>query len=306
MKKIWFFLWILAFIFNFSFTQAKETSQESSHISLLLEHLENTIKENPELLDHYLIKLQYLNQQQELKLQNALKEGKLDYADELTRNRDFIRQVNSHLYKKKEEKSQKKIESWGISYHFRSQSFMPWLSMNWGEEEYFTFPSKQAYIQLNWNHNTSGEVKNLISVDYQGLNYLPKYYYAGNFSLQDLNQKEKGDTMGWNMGNEQESYLFFDLPLKEEKEMKKLTFKLWNTEIKGDKLFITPAFSPFYTKKEMSPGFKYCKAVAERKGERVETKEYLEQDCEAAAKLQFSPSLHPDILDYAKHLYWGK
>lgn len=103
---------------------------------------------------------------------------------------------------------------------------MPRISMSWGEDAYFTFPSKQAYVQLNWNHNTSGSVKNLISVDYQGLNYLPKYYYAGNFSLQDLGRKEKGDTMGWNTGNEQESYLFFDLPLKEEKELKNLTFKL--------------------------------------------------------------------------------
>lgn len=103
---------------------------------------------------------------------------------------------------------------------------MPRLSMSWGETEYFTFPSKQAYVQLNWDHNTSGSVKNLISVDYQGINYLPKYYYAGNFSLQDLGHKKKGDTIDWNIGDKQESYLFFDLPLKNEKEMKNLTFKL--------------------------------------------------------------------------------
>lgn len=110
--------------------------------------------------------------------------------------------------------------------------------------------------------------------------------------------------MGKNNGEAQASYLFFDLPLHEEKELKNLTFKVGDTVIQGSKLFIQPTFSPLYTVKEHNSAFAFCKAVAERKGEQVKTKEYSEQDCEAAVQFRFSPDLHTDILDYAKHLYW--
>ena len=99
---------------------------------------------------------------------------------------------------------------------------MPWLSISRGENDYFTFPSKDSYVQLNWSQNVSGAVRNLIAAEYEGKEYLPKYYYAGGYSLQDLAGNTSGTKIGSNNGEERDSYLFFDLP----NQLKNLNFKL--------------------------------------------------------------------------------
>ena len=63
---------------------------------------------------------------------------------------------------------------------------MPWLSISRGDKDYFAFPSKDSYVQLNWSQNVSGVVRNLIAAEYEGKEYLPKYYYAGGLAYRIL------------------------------------------------------------------------------------------------------------------------
>ena len=102
---------------------------------------------------------------------------------------------------------------------------MPWLSISRGDKDYFAFPSKDSYVQLNWSQNVSGAVRNLIAAEYEGKEYLPNYY-AGGYSLQDLAGSTSGTKIGNNNGEDRDSYLFFDLPIQQEHQLKNLNFKL--------------------------------------------------------------------------------
>ncbi len=103
---------------------------------------------------------------------------------------------------------------------------MPRLSISRGDKDYFAFPSKDSYVQLNWSQNVSGTVRNLIAAEYEGKEYLPKYYYAGGYSLQDIAGNATGSSIGNNNGTDRDSYLFFDLPIQQEHQLKNLNFKL--------------------------------------------------------------------------------
>lgn len=292
---------MLTLIGGVSFAQS--TAELSEPTATLLQTLESKIKEDPKFLDTAIMTLQSLQNEKKAELQSALQANNTGLITKLTQDAEFFRTVSSFLNDKKQEKTEHKVDYQGKIYRFKSQSILPWISMSWGEDEYFTFPSRENYVQLTWSHSISGEVKNEIAAEYAGKNYLPKYYYAGENTLRELTWTEKGRTIGSNQGQERESYLFFDLPELEEKDLKNLNFTLGEQKISGEKLYIRPGFSAHYIIKEESPAFNYCKAVAAWKGEASKTKEYPEKDCEAAVKLQFSPEMHEDILDYAKHLY---
>lgn len=293
---------MLALIGGFSFAQS--TAELSEPTAALLQTLETKIKADPKFLDTAIMTLQSLQDEKKADLESALQAKNTELISKFTQDAELFHTVSSFLNDKKQETMERKLDYQGNTYRFKSQSLMPWISMTWGEDEYFSFPSRAKYVQLTWSHSISGEVKNNIAAQYAGKTYLPKYYYAGENTLRELTWTEKGRTIGSNQGQERESYLFFDLPELDEKELKNLTFTLGEQKVSGEKLYIRPGFSAHYINKEASPAFNYCKAVALWKGEASKTKEYPEKNCEAAVKLQFSPEMHQDILDYAKHLYW--
>lgn len=302
MKKTLFLL--ACFSLAGGLTFAQDTAPRDEILPQLLSGLEHKIKAEPEFLDSALTILQKLQNEKKAELQSAFQAGDQELLKKLTQDAELFRTVSSYLNDKKQSKKERSLEYQGNKYQFKSQALMPWLSITRGEDEYFTFPSNKTYLQLTWGNNISGSIHNDISVEYEGKSYLPKYFYAGENTLRNLAWTEAGKKMGSNNGQEKESYLFFDLPEINEKELKKLTFKLGSQSLGGIDLYTRPTFSAHYILKEESPAFKYCKKVAQWKGNKALTKEYPEKDCEAAVKLQFSPEMHQDILDYAKHLYW--
>lgn len=251
-----------------------------------------------------MISLQNLQNEKKAELQSAFQAGDKVLLKKLTQDAELFGAVSSYLNDTKQSKKERTLEYQGNKYQFKSQALMPWLSMTRGEDEYFAFPSNKSYLQLTWANTISGAIHNDISIEYQGKSYLPKYFYAGENTLRNLAWTDAGKKIGINNGQEKESYLFFDLPEINEKELKKLNFKLGSQMLGGADLYTRPSFSAHYILKEESPAFKYCKEVAQRKGNAALSKEYPEKDCEAALNLRFSPELHEDILEYAKHLYW--
>ena len=306
MKKLLILALIGAFAWNLSFANESLTGKRQAIISGLITQLDTNIKWNPELVDHYLSTVQNIYGQQKSDLKKALEDNNTQEVKRITQDWELIRQVGNHLYKVKGEQNQKEIWFSGSMYRFKSQVMMPWLSISRGDKDYFAFPSKDSYVQLNWSQNVSGAVRNLIAAEYEGKEYLPKYYYAGGYSLQDLAGSTSGTKIGSNNGEDRDSYLFFDLPIQQEHQLKNLNFKLWSTTIKGDTLYIQPTFSPIYEKKASTPGFSFCEAVAKRKGDQSATKEYWEEECEKAANAETTPDMHPDLLEYLDYLSTSK
>lgn len=143
------------FTLNVSLANEAAVPSENAVISGLILELESKIKAQPELLDQYLAVVEGMFQQHESDLKAAVQAQSEEQIRNITQNRELIRQMSNRLYQLKEQQQQKKAELGGRIYTFRSQLFMPRLSMSWGKDEYFTFPSRDAYVQLNWTHNIS-------------------------------------------------------------------------------------------------------------------------------------------------------
>ena len=64
------------------------------------------------------------------------------------------------------------------------------MNISWDTEDYYAFPEKKTFFEVKWNVETTGMIDNEIVIDQDATIYYPRYFYAGNSTLQDISRKQ--------------------------------------------------------------------------------------------------------------------
>jgi hypothetical protein len=133
--------------------------------------------------------------------------------------------------------------------------------------------------------------------------HLPKYFYAGNLTLQDLEGRGGGERVTELLDEEVDLYCFYDMPME---LMMPSNFDVQLSDsvyVAGNKIITFPSYSPEYFLTSLDKGFHFCQSVSDFIGANSTNKEYSAKECQDAANGTFYKEMHPDILAYAVDFY---
>lgn len=149
MKKV-FFLFACCVLGSYISLAAEIGTGEETKVAEILALLETQQQQDPQTIDRYLEAVNTINKNYEEQLTVALTNNTHSgNTEKLLRDWETIRNFSHHLYTLKERSVQKEIPTSGGTYTFKSWVLMPWVNISRGNKNYFVFPAKKSFIQLN-------------------------------------------------------------------------------------------------------------------------------------------------------------
>jgi hypothetical protein len=269
----------------------------------LISYADQAIAKGTVSVDKLLTVMQTIHEQQKSEIASALAKGNPTSAQSTLTQRSEMYPLTTHLYDLKAGSGQTITNASGVSYTFKKQAPLPWINISRGNEEYYSFPTYDTFLELQRNMSQTGMLYQEAHITSGSKKYLPHYFYGGENTLQDLSRKDEGLRIIELKDEKTDLYFFFDVPstLVEDKNYT-LAFTSGGN-VSGSSILVATSYSPDYFLTSLDAGFQFCQKVATFIGANVATKEYAAQECSDAAKGVFYKEMHPDILSYATEKY---
>ncbi len=232
----------------------------------------------------------------------AIDAGNQKKIDKVVDQRSQLHPLTSYLYRLKSGSGVTLTNKEGQSFTFVAQSPLGWLNLMWGEEEFYRFPMKDTFLEVDFTFNQTGSLKQNTYVADSADKVFPTYFYDGDNFLSELGYKDTGMGIVDLNNSDLQRYFFFDLSGDVIKN-KSTTIGFIDGQVTDlSNLYQTLSYSPGYFMTTLDKGFQYCQKVAAYIGEKYSDKEYPAIDCENASKGKFSKEMHGHILEYATSL----
>ena len=229
----------------------------------LIASADNAIAQGKITVDKLLTAMQAIHETQKSDLKSALEKGNLLVAQKTLDQRNQMYPLTNHLYALKAGAGKNLTNTSGTTYTFNTQAPLPRLNLSRGEDAYYSFPKQDSFLELQRNLTPAGgAVYNEVSLISQTQKYLPKYFYAGNNTLQDTARRDEGAKLTELPEEDIDIYCFYDLPL-ELMTTQNFSITLTNgTNIPGKDVYATTSYSPDYYLTSLDKGFQFCQEVA--------------------------------------------
>lgn len=291
MKKIWVLL-TLPFLRGISIAA---TSTDN-----LISYADQAIAKGTVSLEKLITTMQTIHKTQKEQVTTALKNEQISKAEEVLQQWDTMYVLTTHLYDIAAGSGKTIQRADGTSYTFKTKAPLSWMNISRGEVDYYSFPKNDHFLEIQWNMNASGATYVDTSLTKETTTYMPKYFYAGGYSLQDLTRKSIGLWM-MDVKEDQDLYYFFDLP--QEIQEGDIVVTSGSSSVKLSDLYEITSYSPGYFVTSLDDGFQFCQKVSEFVGSTSSNKEYSAKECSDAAQGKFYATMHTDILSYAADTY---
>ncbi|GHW02321.1 hypothetical protein AGMMS50249_1070 [candidate division SR1 bacterium] len=245
--------------------------------------------------DKLITALQTIHQGQKSELSKALElDNKVKAQKTLTQWNDMY-ELTNHLYDIKAGSGINLTDNQGQSYTFKRQTELGWLNLLRGDEEYYRFPVRDTFLELDFTFNQSGTIKQDTNIS----GSYPTYFYDGDNYLTDLTRKDAGLDIKESKNADQTQYFFFDLTNDTATNVNtKLSINNGGS-VNLNQIYNSVSYSPNYFLVSLDAGFQYCQKVAQRIGDKAKDKEYGVSECTDAANSKFYTGMNQQILDYA-------
>lgn len=263
---------------------------------------DQAISQGKTTVDKLLSTMQTIHEGQKSSIINALAVGNQLKAEKTLQQWSELYPLTTHLYELKSGKGITLMNKAGDSYTLKNQTPLEWLHVMRGDEEYYRFPAKDTFLELDFTFNQTGVLKQEMTLESSNTTSSPIYFYDGEDFLSDLRYKKSDSGIAVLKNSEDQRYFFFDVAdstLQDESAKISLTD---GSSAALSQLYRTKSYSPAYFITSLDAGFQYCKNVADFAGATSLDKEYSASDCENAAKGIFTTRMHKDILEYAASL----
>lgn len=248
-------------------------------------------------IDKLLAALQTIHKWQKETVKQAVEAGnKIELQKTLTQWSDMYG-LTSHLYNMKAGSGATLTNNSGQNYSFRKWSELDFLNIYWGDEQYYRFPMKDKWVEVDFGFGQSGMLVQETNFKEWNDSYYPTYFYDGDKILTELTRKDPNMAIIELWDKTDNRYFFFDV---KGGETWKASLNVGNNQnVNLNQIYFAESYNPEYYLISLNEGFEYCKKVAERVGENNKQKEYGAEECTNASKWKFSKEMHPDILNFA-------
>ena len=293
MKKRLAILTIPSLLLLGALTHAATTEQ-------LISFADNAIEQNKITLDKFITIMQTVHETQKVQFLSELDSGQLTQAEQTINQRSQMYPLTSHLYDLKAGSGQVVTLPDGTRYSFKRRANLPWMNITRWAEQYYAFPKQDTFVELQRNVNPSGPTQVDTLLQQGNSHYQPTYFYAGNYTLQDVSRKSLGDGI-MEAETQQDLYYFFDVPSGD--FAYDIVVTSGSSVVALSDLYELTSYSPEYFLTSLDDGFQFCKQASAFIGTASHRKEYSAQECRDAAQSKFYKEMHPDLLSYATDLY---
>ena len=269
----------------------------------LINYADQAIAQGKVSVDKLLTVMQTIHENQKSELKSALEQGNLVAAQNTLNQRNQMYPLTTHLYTLKAGEGKSLTNASGATYTFKQQAPLPRLNLSRGEDEYYSFPQSDTFLELQRNLDHTGAIYNEVSLASANQSYFPTYFYAGNNTLQNLTRRGEGAKITELPDEEIDIYCFYDMPF-ELMTTQDFSVTLTNgANVAGKDIYTAPSYSPDYYLTSLDKGFQFCQKVSAFIGATSSDKEYPAQECLDAANGKFYKDMHQDILAYALDYY---
>jgi hypothetical protein len=269
----------------------------------LIQYTDKALEKGTVSVDKLLTAMQTIHEQQKSELASALEKGNAPAAQRVLDQRNQMYPVTIHLYSLKAGSGTTFTNASGTTYTLRQQAPLPRINLSRGDDNYYSFPTQETFLELQRNIGQTGALHNELSITSGNQTYLPTYFYAGNNTLQELSRREEGTKITELKDANTDMYYFYDVP-SDFLTTKDFSFTLTSGgNISGQNIYTAISYSPEYYLTSLDKGLQFCQEVAKFVGTTSNDKEYLAKECGDAANGIFYKGMHKDILAYATSLY---